>query len=117
MQRIYIILIIITHALAFSTSSQAAQVKSSLHCKDQAIQQAQKLLEFHFGSDDRIEISQDVKALASIVNPRNKKQRFDVLEVWGFIYKGEYRMRFEYYLEKQGTCLLMGQEILEYANI
>ena len=116
MQRIYIILIIITHALAFSTSSQAAQVKSSLHCKDQAIQQAQKLLEFHFGSDDRIQISQDVKALASIVNPRNKKQRFDVLEVWGFIYKGEYRMRFQYFHSHE-SCLLMGQEILEYTRL
>jgi hypothetical protein len=41
--------------------------------------------------------------------------RLDVLEVWGYIYKAEYRMRF-IYAQGAGQCVLMGQEILENAN-
>lgn len=115
MQRIILILSLSISLLSFSVASHATEIKSSTQCKDQAIKQAAKLLEFHFGPDDRIEIQPEVKALPSIVNPRNKKQRFDVLEVWGYIYKGQYRMRFEYY--SPSDCILMGQEILEYANL
>ena len=101
--------------VSFHTS--AALVPSSLQCKDQAIAQAHKLLAFHFETeDDRIDISDQVKALPSIVNPKSKNQRFDVLEVWGYIYKGEYRMRFQYFHSHE-SCLLMGQEILEYARL
>ena len=39
----------------------------------------------------------------------------DVLEVWGYIYKAEYRMRF-LYAQMPGTCVLMGQEILEASD-
>ncbi len=49
-------------------------------------------------------------------NPRNKSQTFDILEVWGFIYKGEYRMHF-IYAQIPGACLLMGQEIIEFASL
>ena len=38
-----------------------------------------------------------VKQLRSMRNPENPSQRFEVLEVWGDIYKGKYRMRFIYY--------------------
>lgn len=117
MHRFLITFCLSINVLTLSTLSQAQEIKSSLQCKSQAIQQAAKLLEFHFGPDDRIEISEDVKALPSIINPRNKKQRFDVIEVWGYIYKGEYRMRFEYYSGHKNECILMGQEILEYANL
>ena len=41
--------------------------------------------------------------------------RFDVLEVWGFIYKAEYRMHF-LYAQIPGDCVLMGQEILEASD-
>jgi hypothetical protein len=89
---------------------------NSLQCSDDAIKQAHKLLGFHFGADSRIEIDKKVKELPSIQNPAGKKQKFQVLEVWGYIYKGRYRMRFIYYqLEKE--CVLMGQEILEYARL
>lgn len=115
MQRILLIFSLSISLLCFSVTSRATEVKSSTQCKNQAVQQAAKLLEFHFGPDDRIEIQPEVKALPSIINPRNKKQRFDVLEVWGYIYKGQYRMRFEYF--SQSDCILMGQEILEYASL
>ena len=48
-------------------------------------------------------------------NPANPRQKFQVLEVQGTIYKGQYRMRLIYFRSGSG-CLLMGQEILEYAN-
>ena len=61
-----------------------------------ATEQAKKLLAFHFGPDNRMEIGKSVTKLAPIRNPANKKQLLDVLEVWGYIYKGQYRMRFLY---------------------
>ncbi len=57
-----------------------------------------------------------VKVLAPIRNPANKKQSFDVLEVWGTIYKGQYRMHL-IYAQLGGSCVLMGQEILEHASL
>jgi len=85
-------------------------------CSIEARTQAKKLLEFHVGKDDRIEIDSGVFALASIRNPANRKQQFAVLEVWGYIYKAQYRMRFIYY-RPLDQCLLMGQEILEFARL
>lgn len=87
-----------------------------LQCSTDAISQAKRLLAFHFGGDDRIEIDQSVKELPAIRNPANKNQKFKVIEVWGYIYKGQYRMRF-IYSASHGSCVLMGQEILEYANL
>lgn len=98
--------------------AQAAVVPSSAACAVPAIKQAARLLEFHFGgADDRMQVDDTAKPLPSIVNPANPKQRFDVLEVWATIYKGSYRMRFEYYHMDDGDCVLMGQEILEYADL
>lgn len=85
-------------------------------CAAAATKQAQKLLVFHAGTDDRIEIDKAVKVLAPIRNPANKAQAFDVLEVWGWIYKGQYRMHF-LYAQMPGNCLLMGQEIVEFASL
>jgi hypothetical protein len=81
------------------------------------MEQAKKLLAFHSGLDNRIEIDKSVKKLAPIRNPANKKQLLDVFEVWGYIYKGQYRMRFIYARLLPGECVLMGQEILEYAGL
>jgi len=39
-----------------------------------------------------------------------------VLEVWGNIYKGQYRMHL-IYAQMKGECLLMGQEILAFSNL
>ncbi len=50
-----------------------------------------------------------------VKNPAGKDQ-YEVLEVWGNVYKGRYRMRF-IYAQLPGECLLMGQEILEYARL
>jgi hypothetical protein len=85
-------------------------------CAAEAIVQAGKLLEFHFGKDNRIEIDPTTKRVADIANPKNRKQKFQVYEVWGHIYKGEYRMHLIYY-PMDTTCVLMGQEILEFADL
>jgi hypothetical protein len=85
-------------------------------CSTDAILQAGKLLAFHSDNDARISIDEKVKQLPSIRNPASKKQRFIALEVWGYIYKGQYRMRLIYYPLGSG-CVLMGQEILEHAQL
>lgn len=86
-------------------------------CTAGAVDRAKKLLTFHAGPDDRMAIDKSVKQLPSIGNPENPKQKFQVLEVWGYIYKARYRMRFIYYNSPATSCLLMGEEILEYAGV
>lgn len=102
-------------AIAAAQSSSAPAPKTH-RCAAAAIEQAPKLLAFHFGPDSRIEVDKAVKVLAPIRNPANSAQRFDVLEVAGHIYKGDYRMRF-IYARIPGECLLMGQEVLEIASL
>ncbi|MEI7614055.1 MAG: hypothetical protein WCK63_14230 [Betaproteobacteria bacterium] len=107
------------HKIAFAVLLVVANLAygdPNHRCADAATKQAQKLLSFHAGPDDRIEIDKTVKVLGPMRNPRNKSQTFDVLEVWGFIYKGEYRMHF-IYAQMPGACLLMGQEIIEFSSL
>jgi len=96
-------------------NSWGAMEKSSLTCQDSALKDAQKLLSFYRDNDDRISIDKKVTPLAKIKNPQDGTQKFDVLETWGYIYKGKYRMRFMYYSDVD--CTLMGEEILEYADL
>lgn len=102
------------HAMA-PAGEAPAWAQPPHRCAADALQQAQKLLVFHFGADDRIEIDKSARVLAPIRNPANRSQRFDVLEVWGRIYKGQYRMRLIY--AQSADCTLMGQEILEFASL
>jgi hypothetical protein len=105
------VLVALCASAGFSSFASAAP-----QCSGEAVSRAKKLLTFHFGEDDRIRVSPDVKELPPIRNPANKKQQFKVLEVWGSVYKGDYRMRLIYYVSGN-DCTLMGQEILEYANL
>lgn len=85
-------------------------------CASAAISQAKKLLSFHTDGDDRAAVETQVKQLPSLTNPVNKTQKFTVLEVFGNVYKGQYRMRLIYFpIDKE--CVLMGQEIFELANL
>ena len=93
-----------------------AQAASPHPCAPAASRQALQLLKFHAAPDDRPEIDKAVSALPPLRNPANKAQAFDVLEVWGYIYKAQYRMRL-IYAQLPGDCVLMGQEILEYAKL
>jgi hypothetical protein len=89
---------------------------ADIPCAARATDRAKQLLSFHAGPDDRMTIDKTVKHLPSIRNPENPAQSFDVLEIWGYIYKGRYRMRFIYFNSHVTSCLLMGEEILEYAR-
>ncbi len=97
-------------------ASGAADAAEPHRCAGAATEQASKLLTFHFGPDDRMEIRPGVESLAPIKNPVNPEQSFDVLEVRGEIYRGRYRMRF-LYAQMPKSCVLMGQEILELADL
>jgi hypothetical protein len=106
--------VLLMSALACSTAAFAAP-----QCATDALVQAKKLLAFHRDPGSfTVDILPDmpVKELPPMINPANKKQKFQVLEVIGFIYKGQYRMRFIYH-HHQGECLLMGQEVLEIARL
>jgi hypothetical protein len=59
-------------------------------------------------------VDQNVKVLPP-VKALKGNSHFDVLEVWGHIYKADYRMRL-IYAQIKGSCALMGQEILEASD-
>jgi len=108
-----IILPLLLTSISYSSLSHATA--SSISCKNNAIEDAQKLLNFYRDNDNRIRINDKVTPLEKIKNPANKSQSFDVLEMWGYLYKGQYRIRLIYSAES--GCLLMGEEILEYADL
>ena len=111
------LLYILLFCTLFNSNFANTANANSIKCSKQAIEQARKLLDFHVGGDDRIEINPKVRELPSFKNPANPRQILQVLEVWGYIYKGSYRMRLIYYNSANINCLLMGQEILENANL
>jgi hypothetical protein len=84
-------------------------------CDGDAVARATPLLQLHF-EDPQVEvgIGDEVRELAPIKALKGSG-RFDVLEVWGYIYKAEYRMRF-IYAQIPDSCVLMGQEILEASD-
>jgi len=103
--------------LASASMAHAETVSSSTACSSEAVAQARKLMAFHVGMDEPdMRVDGAAKPLTSIVNPKDRKQRFDVLEVRGYWYKAEYRMRLEYY-RIGDECILVGQEILELASL
>ncbi|MGZ4977880.1 MAG: hypothetical protein ACXV8O_12040 [Methylobacter sp.] len=101
--------------ILFLVTSGFASAEPVHHCSTEAIAQAKKLLDFHFGLDNRTEIDKHVTVLKPIKNPAGKG-KFDVLEIYGHIYKGTYRMHF-IYAQTDNQCLLVGQEILEITNL
>lgn len=105
-----------TSALLILCAVGSLGLAAGPRCAADALAQAEKLLTFHVGEDERIHIDDPVTELAPLRNPANRDQQFRVLEVWGYVYKGLYRMRFIYY-ESAGSCALMGQEILAYADL
>jgi hypothetical protein len=100
--------------LAVATNAASAQTHP---CAKDAIARAAPLLALHFEAkpdekagtiDDKVKVLPPIKALKG-------NGRLDVLEVWGGIYKTDYRMRF-IYVQGKGACALVGQEILEASN-
>jgi hypothetical protein len=85
-------------------------------CSADAIAKAALLLRFHANVEagEPVDVEQNVKVLPPIKALKGNG-RFDVLEVAGHIYKATYRMRL-IYAQIKGSCLLMGQEILEASD-
>ncbi len=96
--------------MVISSTSFASDNLSSLKCKENAVIDAKKILAFYKENDDRIIIDSNVKSLPKISNPENPNQIFDVVETWGYIYKGKYRIRLTY--SSSLNCTLMGEDIL-----
>ena len=96
--------------------SSMAFAEPAHRCAAEAQKQAEKLLAFTYGPDERGSVGKEVKVLAPLRNPAKKSQLFDVLEVWGYVYKAQYRMHL-IYAQMPGSCLLMGQEILEFSQL
>ncbi|MFT3808623.1 MAG: hypothetical protein QM698_01765 [Micropepsaceae bacterium] len=95
-------------------------------CAGDAVKRAGELLAFHFEGPEAFSgegtgaerqtwtIDGEVKVLAPI-RALKGKGKLDVLEVWGYIYKASYRMRF-IYAQIPDTCVLIGQEVLEESD-
>jgi hypothetical protein len=91
----------------------AARAVLDQPCVAEAVASAGPLLRFHLNlkAGDAIDIEPDAKLLPPVKAVKGKGS-FDVLEVTGRYIKATYRMRF-IYAQVKGTCVLMGQEILE----
>ena len=84
-------------------------------CDADAQARAVPLLQLHFEDPQAdVGVGDDVRELAP-VKALKGSGKFDVLEVWGYIYKAEYRMHF-IYAQIPNECLLMGQEIIEASD-
>jgi hypothetical protein len=91
-----------------------AQAQQKTHpCATDALKRADILLRLQAeaAADQPVDVEKTVKVLAP-VKALKGKGRFDVLEVWGHVYKATYRMHF-IYAQIPNSCALMGQEILE----
>ena len=85
-------------------------------CSTDAIKQAKALLTFHTGANANLSVDNIFKVLAPLRNPVNRYQYFDVIEVHGSVYRTNYQMRL-IYAQLSGTCVLMGQEIVERSSL
>ena len=102
-------------ALVLLLASGGAGLAQTRHpCAADASQKAAALLKLHLddpGLALPAAVDPAVKALAP-VKALKGNGRFDVLEVWGHVYKADYRMRF-LYAQIKGSCVVVGQEILD----
>ena len=83
--------------LLFVVTAAAAAQAEPHACAADAIAKADQLLRFHgeVQSGQPAAVDQNVKVLPP-VKALKGNGRFDVLEVWGHIYKADYRMRLIY---------------------
>jgi len=101
--------------LAGAVIAAAAAPALAHPCDSDARARAEPLLALHYGEPDvAAGIGDTVKQLPPLKALKGNG-KFDVLEVWGYVYKAEYRMRF-IYAQIPGTCVLMGQEIIEASD-
>lgn len=103
--------------MAVMAASPAAAAPNA--CASDAKARAAKLLALHFEDVSTAQltnasIGDEVKTLTPMKALKGNG-KFDVLEVAGYIYKAEYRMRF-IYAQIPDNCVLIGQEIIEVVD-
>jgi hypothetical protein len=96
----------------------AASAEESHPCSADAASNADRLLEFYAkqnGFDGKWSVDKPVTKMGT-VRSIDGSQRFDVLELWGNLYRARYRMRFIYGMV-DGHCALVGEEIFENTGL
>jgi hypothetical protein len=103
-------------ALCLLIGSAATALAQPHACAADAIAKAEQLLRFHgeVQAGQPAAVDQTVKVLPPVKALKGNR-RFDVLEVWGHIYKADYRIRL-IYARIKSSCALLGQEILEASD-
>jgi hypothetical protein len=101
----------------FCMSGAAGHAQTSHLCSADAAVKARALLALHL-DDAELAKSLAVDPAVKVLAPAKALKgsgRFDVLELWGHVYKADYRIRF-LYAQIKGSCVLMGQEVLDAGN-
>ena len=108
--------VLAAHLLPVLLLTTTAHAAMDQPCVAQAVVKAGPLLRFHndLKATDPVDIEPDAKLLPPVKALKGKGS-FDVLEVTGHYIKATYRMRF-IYAQVKGSCVLMGQEILEVGD-
>jgi hypothetical protein len=115
MRPTFAVRIAVSALLAGITTAAAAPAPH--RCAADAIERGMPLLKLHFETTDELGsagVQPNVKVLPPIRALRGNA-RLDVLEVWAYVNKADYRMRF-IYRQSKGDCTLMGQEILDASD-
>lgn len=114
-----VLLIMAGVAMGVAADDDAAGATVTHPCADDARGHARRLLALHAevepGAAVTVDVDRSVTPVTPLRNPADPSQRLDVLEIWGYVYKAQYRMRF-LYAQIPGACPLVGQEILEYGK-
>ncbi len=109
-------IVLVFASVMFILTFESANAATRHACSSDAINRAKQLLVFYRQPDELGFAGQwtvdDVATKIGTVAAIHGKRRYDVLQVWGYIYKARYRMRFIYALVT-GKCVLMGEEIYE----
>lgn len=85
-------------------------------CAEEAKEKAAALLKLHMDGTDMDGTIADTVTLRAPVKALAGNGKFDVLELTGYVYKAEYRIRMIYAVFDDQSCALMGQEIFEVAD-
>jgi hypothetical protein len=104
-------------AICFLTL-QAVSASAGNHCADDVKSRATSLLTLHFNDGREGEVNLQIDDKITKIEPVAALKgdgKFDVFEVYGYIYKATYRMRF-IYAQIADSCVLMGQELIEVAD-
>lgn len=107
--------LVVWAGLGASARADAAPTAPAHRCAGPALEQAKALLVFHTGAAAEATVDEGVRLGAPLRNPVNRQQFFDVLRVQGHVYKADYQMSL-IYARIPGTCVLMGQEIIEFSS-